>query len=132
MHDLECVCVGVEAPQISSNSVVTLVLYYLGCNCSPPTCHLHVFPLTCAVSMCAGHLHSHMGSIKNKERPAEGKFILVHPWQPLYSSASACVCWASKVSPTLGCSIEILRDIMSVCLSCPKMRRQNYMAQTRA
>ena len=29
--------------------------------------------------------------------------------------------WASEASPTLGCSIEISRDIyMSVCLSCPK------------
>ena len=34
--------------------------------------------------------------------------------------------WASEASPTLGCSIEISRDIYvgrSVCLSCPKMRR---------
>ena len=31
--------------------------------------------------------------------------------------------WASEASPTLGCSIEISRDIYmyrSVCLSCPK------------
>ena len=36
--------------------------------------------------------------------------------------------WASEASPTLGCSIEISRDIyMSVCLSCPKMRRRNYV-----
>ena len=28
----------------------------------------------------------------------------------------------------MGCSIEISCDIyMSVCLSCPKMRRQNYV-----
>ena len=36
--------------------------------------------------------------------------------------------WASEASPPLGCSIEISRDIyiyMSVCLSCPKMRRRN-------
>ena len=40
--------------------------------------------------------------------------------------------WASKASPTLGCSIEILRDIiiyiyvgMSVV---SKMRRQKYVA----
>ena len=43
--------------------------------------------------------------------------------------------WASEASPTLGCSIEISHNIyiyMSVCLSCPKMRRQNYMhAHTR-
>ena len=36
--------------------------------------------------------------------------------------------WASEASPTQGCSIEILRDIiMSVCLSCTKMRRRNYV-----
>ena len=36
--------------------------------------------------------------------------------------------WASEASPTLGCSIEISRDIyMSVCLSCPIMRRRNYV-----
>ena len=35
--------------------------------------------------------------------------------------------WASEASPTLGCSIEISSDMyMSVCLSCPKMRRRNY------
>ena len=37
---------------------------------------------------------------------------------------------ASEASPTLGCSIEISRDIyiyMSVYLSCPKMRRRNYV-----
>ena len=29
-----------------------------------------------------------------------------------------CIYWASEASPTLGCSIEILRDIyMYVCLS---------------
>ena len=37
--------------------------------------------------------------------------------------------WASEASPTLGCSIEISRDIsiLSVYLSCPKMRRRNYV-----
>ena len=36
--------------------------------------------------------------------------------------------WASEASPTQGCSIEISRDIiMSVCLSCTKMRRRNYV-----
>ena len=47
----------------------------------------------------------------------------------------------AKRTPTLGCSIEISRDIYkyvgrsvgrSVCLSCPKMRRRNYVAQMRA
>ena len=32
--------------------------------------------------------------------------------------------WASEASPTLGCSIEILRDM---CLSWAKMRRRNYV-----
>ena len=55
--------------------------------------------------------------------------------------------WASEASPTLGCSIEILRDIyiyvcMYVCLqlsmgkqykkSNAKMRGRNYVVQTRA
>ena len=42
--------------------------------------------------------------------------------------------WASETSPTLGCSIEIARDIyVSVCMSWyAKVRRQNYMAQKRA
>ena len=36
--------------------------------------------------------------------------------------------WASEASPTLGCSIEISGDIyVSVCLSCTKMRRWNYV-----
>ena len=40
--------------------------------------------------------------------------------------------WASEASPTLWCSIEISGDIYmsvdrSVCLSCTKMRRQNYV-----
>ena len=39
--------------------------------------------------------------------------------------------WASEASPTLGCSIEI-SVCRYVCLSCPKMRRRNYVAQTRA
>ena len=34
---------------------------------------------------------------------------------------------AKRASPTLSCSIEISRDIMSVCLSSPKMRRRNYV-----
>ena len=39
--------------------------------------------------------------------------------------------WASEASPTLGCSIEISRDIyVSVCMCWyAKVRRQNYMAQ---
>ena len=39
--------------------------------------------------------------------------------------------WASEASPTLGCSIEILRDIyVSVCTSWyAKVRRQKYVAQ---
>ena len=41
--------------------------------------------------------------------------------------------WASEATPTLGCSIEISRDIyMSVCLSWSKKRRQKYVGQTRA
>ena len=54
--------------------------------------------------------------------------------------------WGSEASPTLGCSIEILRDIyicMSVGLSTivygnpykkwyAKMRGRNYVVQTRA
>ena len=41
--------------------------------------------------------------------------------------------WASEASPTLGCSIEISRDIcMYVCLSRSKKRRRNYVGQTRA
>ena len=40
--------------------------------------------------------------------------------------------WASEASPTLGCSIEISRDIyiyVCVCLSWDKMRMQNYVAK---
>ena len=45
--------------------------------------------------------------------------------------------WASEASPTLGCSIEISRDIYmsvgrSVCLSWSKKRRRKYVDQTRA
>ena len=41
--------------------------------------------------------------------------------------------WASEASPTLGCSIEISRDICRyVCLSWSKKRRRNYVGQTRA
>ena len=45
--------------------------------------------------------------------------------------------WASEASPTLGCSIEISRDICRyagryVCLSWSKKRRRNYVSQTRA
>ena len=40
--------------------------------------------------------------------------------------------WASEASPTPVCSIEISGDIhmsvgRSVCRSCTKMRRQNYL-----
>ena len=43
--------------------------------------------------------------------------------------------WASEASPTLGCSIEISRDIYIyicryVCRG-PKKRRRNYVGQTR-
>ena len=42
--------------------------------------------------------------------------------------------WASEASPTLGCSIEISRDIyiymLSVCLVCQS--RRSYVDQTRA
>ena len=56
------------------------------------------------------------------------------------------VCWASKASPTLGCSIEISCDIIYICMyvcmyvclrdnntkkSYAKMRGQNYVVQTR-
>ena len=43
-------------------------------------------------------------------------------------------CWASEASPTLGCSIEILRDIyVPVCMSWyAKVRRRNYVTQKRA
>ena len=46
-------------------------------------------------------------------------------------------CWASEASPTLGCSIEISRDIYMyvgryVCLSWSKKRRRKYVGQTRA
>ena len=38
--------------------------------------------------------------------------------------------WASEASPTLGCSIEISRDIyIFMCLSWSKMRTQNYVAK---
>ena len=41
--------------------------------------------------------------------------------------------WASEASPTLGCSIEISRDIyMCMCLSWSKKRRRKYVGQTRA
>ena len=44
--------------------------------------------------------------------------------------------WASEASPTLGCSIEISRDILYVCryvcLSWSKKRRRKYVGQTRA
>ena len=43
-----------------------------------------------------------------------------------YIIGHGCGYWASEASPTLGCSIEILRDIymyvgMSVCLSYVKL-----------
>ena len=34
--------------------------------------------------------------------------------------------WASEANPTLGCSIKI-SVCRYVCLSCPKMRRRNYV-----
>ena len=38
--------------------------------------------------------------------------------------------WTSEVSPTLGCSIEISRDIyIFMCLSWFKMHTQNYVAK---
>ena len=38
--------------------------------------------------------------------------------------------WASEPSPTLGCSIEISRDIIIfMCLLWSKMRKQNYVAK---
>ena len=38
--------------------------------------------------------------------------------------------WVSEASPTLGCSIEISRDIyIFMCLSWSKMRTQNYVAK---
>ena len=41
--------------------------------------------------------------------------------------------WASEASPTLGCSIEISRDILLlcryVCLSWSKKRRRKYVAK---
>ena len=52
-------------------------------------------------------------------RPVMGTIFLVYNW-------------ASEASPTLGCSIEISRDIcIYVCLSRSK-RRRNYVGQTRA
>ena len=48
-------------------------------------------------------------------RPVMGTIFLVY-----------CTSWASEASPTLGCSIEISRDIyicmLSVCLSYVKSR----------
>ena len=41
--------------------------------------------------------------------------------------------WASEASPTLGCSIEISRDIyMSVCMSVVCQITWNHVNQTRA
>ena len=46
--------------------------------------------------------------------------------------------WASEASPTLGCSIEISRDIYIYIYICryvcrgPKKRRRNYVGQTHA
>ena len=52
------------------------------------------------------------------------------------------VYWASIASPTLGCSIEILRDMYMYVFNClwenntnksyAKMRGRNYVVQTRA
>ena len=69
----------------------------------------------------------------------------VHCLQDFSKSLQVLVNWASEASPTLGCSIEILRDIyicMSVCLRLSmgntykklvcKMRGRNYVFQTRA
>ena len=54
------------------------------------------------------------------------KGLAVRDYQLLY--------WASEASPTLGCSIEISRDIMSVCI-CMSVVCQitwNHVNQTRA
>ena len=50
----------------------------------------------------------------------------------MHAQCVACN-WASEASPTLGCSIEISRDICRyVCLSWSKKRRRKYVGQTRA
>ena len=47
-----------------------------------------------------------------------------------YLNALFFTYWASEASPTLGCSIEISRDIyIFMCLSWSKMRTQNYVAK---
>ena len=58
---------------------------------------------------------------------------------PAKRYTSLYINWASEVSPTLGCSIEISRDIYIyiyicryVCLSWSKKRRRNYVGQMRA
>ena len=56
-----------------------------------------------------------------------------------------CTNWANEASPTLGCSIEILHDILYIYMyvydcvwenntkkSYAKMRWRNYLVQTRA
>ena len=40
--------------------------------------------------------------------------------------------WASEASPTLGCSIDISRDIYVGMSVVSKMRRQNYVAHAHA
>ena len=50
----------------------------------------------------------------------------------LYKSSCEPCNWASEASPTLGCSIEISRDICRYVCRGPKKRRRNYVGQTRA
>ena len=40
--------------------------------------------------------------------------------------------WASEASPTLGCSIEISRDIYIICVSVVCQITWNHVNQTRA
>ena len=74
-------------------------------------------------------IHAALIMLHNKQ------LIMLHNKQPNYKQP----CWASEASPTLGCSIEISRDIYIykyvgryVCLSWSKKRRRKYMGQTRA
>ena len=56
------------------------------------------------------------------------------PQQGYLRTFSRLVNWASEASPTLGCSIEISRDIyiMSVCMSVVCQITWNHVNQTRA
>ena len=59
-------------------------------------------------------------------------FLLIHK-----ETCHQGINWASEASPTLGCSIEISRDIYMyvgryVCLSWSKKHRRKYVGQTRA